>query len=296
MNAKKIINAANSTKMPNQVIDVGHFSGLWDLKDFKNPVVASTTDGVGSKIDLAKQKGGLRVIGHDIVSHNINDLLCVGASPLFLLDFIAVSSAEQEAIDELIKSIVFYCKKYGISLLGGETEIVEKKNVLSVIGAAFGGVERGSEITGEAIKEGDTLIGLPSTGIHTNGYNAAKKALIKSDLNEKAMYKWLMQMHKCYLEEFQKSRKYLNGLAHITGGGIEENLYRIIPKNLKAEISYDWKIPAMFQKIQKYGKYSDEEMFKIFNMGIGMIFVVSKKDADVVKQLSGGKVIGSIVG
>ena len=122
-------------------------------------------------------------------------------------------------------------------------------------------MERGLTITGDNISKGDVLVGLPSTGIHTNGYRAAKKALMKSDLSEDTINKWLMKPHKCYLEEFQKSKKYLKGIAHITGGGIEENLYRIIPKKLKAEIAYNWKVPSMFQKIQKYGKYKDEEMF-----------------------------------
>ncbi|HLD18607.1 MAG TPA: phosphoribosylformylglycinamidine cyclo-ligase [Candidatus Nanoarchaeia archaeon] len=294
---KKLV---RSTFTKNVVGDVGLFGGLFDiseLKNYDNPVLVASTDGVGTKLAVAKMMNKWDTVGIDLVNHCINDILVQGAKPLFFLDYIAGQKLEGEVTSDIVKGLSNACKEANIALIGGETAEMPgtySEGEYDLAGTIVGIVDKKDIIDGSKIKKGDVLIGIPSSGLHTNGYSLARKVLLKdADAKTKQV---LLVPHRSYLKEIYPLRNKIKGMAHITGGGFTENIPRIIPKGLGVEIKKSWKILPIFQLIQEKGNISDDEMFKTFNMGIGLVLVVSpEEESNILKKINGSVKIGEVV-
>ena len=291
------------TRRPEVMADIGGFGGFFALNmaKYREPVLVSGTDGVGTKLKIAHLMGVHDTVGIDLVAMCVNDILVHGAEPLFFLDYIAVGKLQPNVVEALVKGVSAGCVQAGCALIGGETAEMPgfyKNDEYDLAGFAVGAVERSAIINGEKIKDGDLVIGLPSSGVHSNGYSLVRKVLL-----EKAGLK-LEQ----YIDDFQKTlgeelltptRIYVktimglvenvpvNGMAHITGGGITENLQRILPVGLGAVIDASAiEVKPVFQLVQRLGQVEKAEMFRTFNMGIGFTIVVSSQYHDkVVKYL-----------
>ncbi|WP_110926346.1 phosphoribosylformylglycinamidine cyclo-ligase [Bacillus massiliglaciei] len=285
------------TMRPEVMSGLGGFGGMFDLSalNLKEPVLISGTDGVGTKLLLALMLDQHDTIGVDCVAMCVNDIVVQGASPLYFLDYIACGKAVPERIESIVKGIADGCEQAGCALIGGET--AEMPGMYSpeeydVAGFAAGAVEKQQLITGKNIAAGDVLIGLASSGIHSNGYSLVRKVLLEDsgmDLQAavpalgKTLGEELMTPTKIYvkpilsaLEKFE-----VKGLAHITGGGFIENIPRMLPEGLGVQITRgSWTIPAIFSLLEEKGRIPHEEMFNIFNMGIGMTAVVRQEDAE----------------
>lgn len=304
-----------STFTKNVLGEFGSFGGLFELdKKYKNPVLVSSTDGVGTKLKIAVLANKHDTVGQDLVNHCVNDILVQGAEPLFFLDYIGTGKLKKENVVELIKGFAKACKENGCALVGGETAELPKlyqPGDYDLAGFIVGVVEKDKLIDGSKIKAGDKLLALKSTGLHTNGYSLALKVLLEHagyKLTDKipelasdypTLKDALLAVHKSYLHEIKKliaAGIDIKGLSHITGGGFVDNIPRILPKNTSAQIdTKTWKVPALFRLIQKHAEIDDNEMFKTFNMGVGMIIVVDPKYADAVKKNVDAFLIGEIV-
>ena len=304
-----------STFTKNVLGDFGSFGGLFELdKKYKNPVLVSSTDGVGTKLKIAVLANKHDTVGQDLVNHCTNDILVQGAEPLFFLDYIGTGKLNKEVVVELIKGFAKACKENGCALVGGETAELPKlyqSGDYDLAGFIVGVVEKNRIIDGKNIKIGDKLLALKSSGLHTNGYSLAIKVLLEHagyKLTDKipelasdypTLKDALLAVHKSYLNEIKKlfaAGIEVKGLSHITGGGFVDNIPRILPKNVDALIdTKSWKIPALFKLIQKHAEIDDTEMFKTFNMGVGMIIAVDPKDVDAVKKKLDAFLIGEIV-
>jgi len=268
------------------------FSGVYKIG---NLYLAATCDGVGTKTQVARIVGKFEVLGEDIVNHCVNDLLCHGAKPLFFLDYIASSNLDIKAIKKIAKGIKKALKENGeISLLGGETAEmpdIYNKEEWDIVGFCVG-VIKNKNLLPKKIKEGDLLIGFPSTGLHTNGYSLARKVLLKKynlkhKFNGETLKSLLLKPHRSYFNILYPliEKNLVKGLAHITGGGIEGNLKRIIPEKLGFEIDIrETKKPLIFEIIQKEGNVPLDEMLRVFNMGIGMIAVIETKNLSKIRE------------
>lgn len=309
---ERIKSLARSTFSSRVLKGIGSFGGFFSFKggEYKEPVLVSSVDSVGTKLKVAFMMGKHDTVGEDIVNHCVNDILVHGAKPLFFLDYIGTGKLSPGVIEQIVKGLSKACKKVGCALIGGETAELPgfyNKGEYDLVGFVQGVVERKRIVDGSRIIPGDQIIGLKSDGLHTNGYSLARKAIFQSgrlDVNDyvkelkTTVGKELLKPHKCYaplifklLKRFQtcsEPSEPIKGMAHITGGGIEGNLKRILPKNCDANISVDsWKTPAVFNLVQKLGNIENQEMYKVFNMGIGMILVVSKKEVTkILKHLS----------
>jgi phosphoribosylformylglycinamidine cyclo-ligase len=272
---------------------IGSFGGLFDasaLKQMDQPVLVASTDGVGTKVKLAASVGRYRGIGHDIVTHCINDILVQGAKPLFFMDYFATSKINPEQTAEVITGIVEACKEAGMALLGGETAEmpgVYQANEFDVAGTIVGVLERDAILPRLTIQSGDVLIGLTSSGPHTNGYSLIRKIFENTPFDTSLMAA-LLAPHRSYFNTLYPHLSKVKGLAHITGGGFMENIPRLLPENLDAEIHLDsWEASELWKLIQQKGNISTEEMYRVFNMGIGMVAVVDKSNApDFQKSIS----------
>jgi phosphoribosylformylglycinamidine cyclo-ligase len=303
-----------STYTKDVLAGVGAYAGALDVSSFKNmdaPTLLATVDGVGTKTLVAERMGKWDGIGEDIVHHCANDLVCQGAAPLLFLDYVASSRLNPSTIEEIVAGMSRACKALDCVLIGGET--AEMPQVYSegshdVVGAMIGVADREHMITGKNIKEGDVLIALPSNGLHTNGYSLARKVLLddaKLDLTKHfpelgcSLAEALLKPHTEYSRLVRKLHDSigLNGVAHITGSGIPGNLPRILPKGLGARIERSAiKVLPIFPLIQKQGSVSDEDMVATFNMGVGMILVVSEKNATkVLGEAKGSYILGKTV-
>ena len=295
--------AVRATYNKNVLAGIGAFGGLFDAGDLKNmraPVLVASTDGVGTKVKIAAQANRFENIGRDLVNHCINDILVQGARPLFFMDYIASSKLIPEHVAAIVTSMAEACGEARIALLGGETAEmpgVYLENEFDVAGTIVGIVERENVLprtdpstsSGQVLRAGDVLIGLKSSGAHTNGYSLIRKIFADVPLETifpelgAPLQDALLAPHRSYLailEKFIAQPSPLKALAHITGGGIIENLPRVLPENVSANIHLNtWQIPPLFQLIQQRGEIPTEEMFRVFNMGIGMIAVVAKEDA-----------------
>ena len=268
------------------------FSGIYKIG---NLYLAATCDGVGTKTQVARMSGKFEVLGEDIVNHCVNDLLCQGAKPLFFLDYIASSNLDLKAIKKIAKGILKALKENGdVLLLGGETAEmpdIYNKEEWDIVGFCVGVIKK-KNLLPKKIKEGDILIGFPSTGLHTNGYSLARKVLLKKyrlkdKIQGKTLESMLLKPHRSYFNVLFPliEKNLIKGLAHITGGGIEGNLKRILPKGLGFEIDLrDIKRPLIFDIIQKEGNVPMSEMLKVFNMGIGMIAVIEAKNFNKIRE------------
>ncbi len=279
----------------------GEFGGLFRLRGFRDPIVVSSIDGVGTKTRVAAGAGRWRVIGGDIVAHGANDVLCHGAAPLFMLDYIAAGRLRREVVREILSGIIAACREQTIALLGGETAEmpgVYAPQEIDVVACVVGAVERSRLITGRAIRPGDAIVGIASNGLHTNGYALARAVLLPADRGPRASIRRdlrrvppglseplgdaLLRPHRPYSRPVLAlyERLAVHGIAHITGGGIPGNLVRILPPGCRAEIVRgSWRVPPLFDLIQQRGKISVGEMFRTFNMGLGLLLVVRGGDA-----------------
>jgi phosphoribosylformylglycinamidine cyclo-ligase len=281
---------AQRTFTRNVLGEIGGFGGLFRLDGkYEEPVLVSSADGVGTKLKLAFQLGIHHTVGADLVNHCVNDIAVQGASPLFFLDYLATGRLDGEVAEKIVSGLSDACRANGCALIGGETAQMPgfyADGEYDLAGFIVGVVERAKLVTGAKIRPGDVLLGFPSTGLHTNGYSLARKLFFDvakykpeqyvNALKEKAGAA-LMKTHKSYLSLIRKlaASDYAVGLAHITGGGITENLPRILPKNVSAHIELgSWPVLPIFEHLQQLGSVEQEEMLRIFNMGIGLIAVI----------------------
>ena len=303
---ERISDIVKDTFTPNVLTGLGLFGSLFDMtdivKNYKEPVLVQSIDGVGTKLEVAGMMNMYAQAGRDIVAHSCNDVLCQGATPLTFLDYVATDELEPEILEDLVRGMAEECKANGLALVGGETaEMPGTYNIGSwdVAGAVLGVVEKSKLLDGSAIQEGDVLIGLSSMGLHTNGFSLARKVLfeqkgftVRDFMAElpKAVGASLMEPHQNYtkhlvpvLEQYD-----VHGLAHITGGGLVENVPRILPANLDAEIQKgSWEVLPIFDAIQQFGDVPEEDMYITFNMGIGMVVVAPSEQAeDIVKEIN----------
>lgn len=297
-NIKDIV---KSTFNKNVITGLGHFGAFYelDLSNYTNPVLVSSVDGVGTKLKVAIDSGINNSVGQDLVNHCINDIAVCGAKPLYFMDYMAFGKLDSVVATNIVNGFAIACRENGVALIGGETAEMpglyqEKDYDLS--GTIVGIVEKNKIINGENISKDDILIGFKSNGLHTNGYSLARNILLsKYNLNDKIseidsdLKTELLKVHKSYLALIQKliDNIDIKGFSHITGGGIIGNTKRIVPEGLNIEIDWNaWGVPAIFKLIQKTGDVNDEEMRKVFNMGIGLIAVVNQKDYEKVKDIS----------
>jgi phosphoribosylformylglycinamidine cyclo-ligase len=287
------------TFRPEVVTDIGGFGGLFALqaKKYRNPILVSSTDGVGTKLKVAFMTGKHDTVGIDLVAMCVNDVVVQGAEPLFLLDYLATGKLSLEVSTEIIKGIARGCLQAGCALIGGETAEMPSfypEGEYDLAGFAVGVVERGKIIDGSAIRPGDRLVGIASSGLHSNGYSLARKVAferMKWKPNKRVggisrtIGEELLVPTKIYVKPLLDLLRHfrIHGMAHITGGGITDNLPRVIPPGCKAVIRLgSWPVPPIFRVLQDAGQVADQEMLRTFNNGIGMILAVAAKEADGV--------------
>lgn len=285
-----IAGLVRSTMVKGALTRKGSFGGLFELpKGYKNPVLVSSTDGVGTKLLVANSANKHDTVGIDLVAMNVNDVLCCGAKPLFFLDYIACGKVKTHVLTDVIKGVTEGCRQSGCTLVGGETAEMPglyKEDEYDLAGFTVGVVEKKNIIDGSKIKNGDVMIGLASSGIHSNGYSLVRKVL--SSEEQKQMAADLLAPTRIYVKPvLAVLRKFkVNGIAHITGGAWYEKLTKVLRPGKCFEVKKgSWPVLAIFQKLQKQGKIADPEMYRTFNMGIGMVLVVSPKDVKGVQTL-----------
>ncbi len=293
-----------------RTLGVGSFGSLYHLQGYEDPVLVSSCDGVGTKLKLAALLGRNHTVGFDIVNHCINDILCCGAMPLFFLDYIAMAQMDREQVADIIEGLTAACRDGGVSLIGGETAEMPgfyTDGIYDLVGFMVGIVERVNIIDGRSITPGDVLLGLPSSGLHTNGYSLARRVFdidqTPSRLNRhypqlgRSLGEALLEPHRPYHRILQPHLSRLKGLAHITGGGFQGNICRILPEGTAAHIRREsWPVPAIFRLICDTGGIAEEEMYRVFNMGIGMVVVASPEHAaQLLQAIPDAYTIGSII-
>lgn len=296
---KKLV---EKTQSENVLSKLGGFSGLFSLENLniKNPVLVSGTDGVGTKVMLAQMMDKHDTIGIDCVAMCVNDILCQGAKPLFFLDYIACGKLVPEKMEKIVKGVADGCLQSNSSLIGGETAEMPglyKENDYDLAGFCVGIVDKEKIITGEKIKKGDHIFGLKSSGIHSNGYSLVRKIVLEKEklsLDEKiegldtSLGEELLKPTKIYVKEILAllEKIEINGLSHITGGGFYENIPRMIPDGLCAKIDVrNIPLPKIFSLLEKWGELDKKDMYETFNMGVGLVFAVDKKDIEKVKEI-----------
>jgi phosphoribosylformylglycinamidine cyclo-ligase len=315
----RIKDGVKSTFTSNVLTGLGSFGSLYDLKpileNYENPVMVQSIDGVGTKTIIARKMGKFDTIGIDLLSAAANDILVMGARPLTFLDYIANDKLNPETIEEIVSGMVKACRETGVSLVGGETAEMPDTYLSGehdLVGVITGVVEKEKIITGENIKPGDVVLGLPSNGLHTNGYSFARKLFFEIggyDVNdtipelEKSVGLTLLEPHINYTNHVftaLDSGIDVKGIAHITGGGLVENIPRILPDGCGVDIKKgSWPILPVFDVMQSLGNVDEDEMYRAFNMGIGMVFIVSPNNVNsaknALKDLTKVYEIGSIV-
>ena len=270
--------------------DIGGFGALFglDKSKYKDPVLVSSTDGVGTKLKIAFEANKHNTIGIDLVAMSVNDVIVQGAEPLFFLDYFATGKLDVGVAEDVISGIVEGCKIAGCSLVGGETAEMPSMYAdgeYDLAGFVVGIVDKENLITGKDIKKGDILLGIPSSGLHSNGYSLVRKIL---DKRSRQLNEILLTPTKIYVKPLLKLFKSVKaaGAAHITGGSFKEKIVRIFPKGLKPEIDRkSFPIPEIFKLLQEKGNVEDDEMFRVFNMGIGMVLVLDPKDVDKAQEI-----------
>jgi phosphoribosylformylglycinamidine cyclo-ligase len=290
---------ARDTFTKGVLTDIGSFGGCFALPKMKKPVLVSSVDGVGTKLKIAFATGRHDTVGEDLVNHCVNDIAVQGAVPLFFLDYLAVGKLEAGVAAQVVSGMARGCKANGCALIGGETAEMPgmyADGEYDLAGTIVGVVERTAMINGAKVKKGDALLALPSTGLHTNGYSLARKILL-----EVAKYPLdghiaetgtmladeLLQVHRSYLKPIQAlvKAKAIGGAAHITGGGITDNLPRVLPEGLAATIdTSSWKTPPLFELMREIGNVPVDDWRRTFNLGVGMIFAVPAKKVDDARK------------
>jgi phosphoribosylformylglycinamidine cyclo-ligase len=300
---RRIKPIVRSTFIPGVLTDIGAFGAFFepDFKSYRNPVLVSSVDGVGTKLKVAAMAGRHDTVGQDLVNHCVNDIAVCGARPLFFLDYFATGRLNPDVAQQVVAGFATACRENGCALIGGETAEMPDmygEGDYDLAGTIVGIVEKDGIIDGSQVKVGDILVGLPSTGLHTNGYSLARKVLFSrhkvSDapeaLSGQSVADALLQVHRSYLKPIQSliGAGLGRGFAHITGGGIPGNTARILPDGTAIDVDYEsWRRPAIFSLIQELGQVPEEDMRRTFNLGIGMIAVVTPPDLDgAIKLLS----------
>jgi len=287
---------------------IGFFGGLFEFRGYRQPVLVSSVDGVGTKLKIACILGRHDTIGIDIVNHCVNDILTCGAEPLFFLDYIAMGRLVPEQVEAIARGMAQACRDAGCALIGGET--AEMPGLYAgedydLVGFIIGVVEKEKIIQGQTIAAGDTIIGLPSGGLHTNGYSLARKVFgeTKSALDtyypelDRTLGEALLEPHRSYYRQLKPLLPLIKGMAHITGGGLPGNVPRVLPQGVAAEFHRQaWTAPPIFSLIQQRGDIDRQEMYRVFNMGIGMALICSPDSADqLIEALSEAEVVGKVV-
>jgi len=312
----RIKTLAQTTFNDSVLTEIGSFGGMFrpDLSRYVEPVLVASSDGVGTKIRVAVAAGVHDTVGYDLVAHCVDDILVQGAVPLFFLDYVALGKMEPGKVEAIVSGFARACAEFGCPLLGGETAEMPgtyAEDDYDLAGFIVGVVEKGRALP-RGVSEGDVLVGLPSTGLHTNGYSLARKVLFEvlghevgTHLPELAgtVGQALLATHRSYLAALEPllEREKIRGLAHITGGGFPGNIPRVLPEGLGARLRRgSWEVPPLFRLIQQGGAIADEEMYRTFNMGVGMVAVVAPDDLHEVEHSLERRgetsfVIGSVV-
>jgi phosphoribosylformylglycinamidine cyclo-ligase len=310
---------ARSTWTPGVLSEIGSFGGLFrpELAGLSEPVLVASADGVGTKLAVARLAGDFSTVGRDLVNHCVNDILVQGATPLFFLDYVGAGTLEPEKLVELVGGVAAGCRENGCALLGGETAEMPgfyRTGDYELVGFIVGLVDRGRILDGSRVRAGDLLLGLPSAGLHTNGYSLARRILfetmklglrdrIPGDPERRRVGEWLLAPHLSYLAPLGPLLTHpgLHALAHVTGGGLTDNLPRVLPERLCAEVRLgSWEVPFPFRVLQEAGDVELEEMLRVFNMGIGMVVVADPAHlVEISRALAGAGqralVIGRVV-
>ena len=294
-----------------EVLDSGgSFAGLYQLSGYEQPVLVASTDGVGTKLKIAAYLDHFESVGQDLVTLNVNDILTQGAKPLFFLDYIAFSSLNEQRMDTLIRGVTRGCQEVGCALIGGETAQmpgVYPPDGMDLAGFVVGVVERDRLITGSNISCGDYLVGIPSSGLHTNGFSMVRRVLNIDDDPAVLFQRYeglhrqlgeeLLIRHRCYYPMLEPVLGMVKGLAHITGGGLPGKMPAVLPDGLAATFQAgSWQIPPIFDVIQREGSVSTDEMYRIFNMGLGMVAVCAEQDlAAFQESVPDSRLVGRVV-
>ncbi len=315
--ARRLPGILARARRPEVLSDAGPFSGLFRLGNrYRDPVLSASADGIGTKVKLQLAANRLDLCGPDILGHSVNDILVCGAEPLFFLDYIAGNGLSNEQKETLVEGVAAACAEAGCALLGGETADmpdVYPPGEFDLAGFIVGVVERDAIIDGSRIRPGDVLIGLPSSGLHTNGYSLARRALDVAsgeppeetrrrleerppELGGATLGEALLATHRPYAKEVRPVLGLVRGMAHITGGGYRENVPRVLPAGVTAVIdTRTWEVPGIFRLIAARGRVTAEEMYEVFNMGIGLVLMVGQEDAEAVLAAVDGAVrIGEV--
>ena len=307
---------ARRATRPEVMGGVGPFAGLFKLGAYRDPVIVSSADGVGTKLRIAIAAGRYDTVGQDLVNHCVNDILTTGAEPLFFLDYLATADLAQERRVEVVAGMGKACEESNVALIGGETADMPdmyQPDDFDIAGFIVGVVERDAVIDGSRIEAGDVLLALPSTGLHTNGYSLVReafgigkglgperdRALLEERYEElgATLGDALLAVHRSYLDALRPVLPKLHGIAHITGGGIPGNLPRIFPDHLGARVdAASWRVPRLFELIQRTGNVAPAEMFRTFNMGVGIIVAVAPAEAtEVQAAIEGAWRLGAVI-
>ena len=294
-----------STRTPSVLSELGSFGGLFkpELSGIAEPILVASADGVGTKLMVARMAGDFSSVGRDLVNHCVNDILVQGAVPLFFMDYVGAGVLEPEAVVQLVDGLAAACRENGCALLGGETAEMPgfyDQGDYELVGFVVGLVDRAKLIDGSRVATGDLLIGLPSTGLHTNGYSLARRVVFErlglaagdpmpEPASGKTAAEELLTPHRSYLPSVRPLLDHpgLHAMAHITGGGLTDNLPRVLPDETRAEIKVgSWEIPGIFHLLQEKGEVATEEMFRVFNMGVGMVLIIDPASAgEILRQL-----------
>jgi len=306
---KDIARLARSTFTPGVLSEIGLFGSLFRMPRGGDPVLVASCDGVGTKLTVAAMVGKHDTVGIDIVNHCVNDILCMGARPLFFLDYCAASKTRPEVLAEVIRGLARACRRQGCALVGGETSTMPgwfRPGEYDLVGFIVGVVDRKELIDPGRIAPGDVLVGLPSDGLHTNGYSLARRALFeRGRLTVRSRVKGiarplgleLLRPHRSYFRDVYPLRSRVKAIAHITGGGFYDNLERLLPPETACVVRRkSWRPRRIFRLIQELGSVPDDEMYRTFNMGVGMVLVVAADRArGIVRSVRGARVIGRVV-
>ena len=308
--AKQLIKQhAQSTFSPQVLADIGYFGGMFEFKGYNEPVLVSSADGVGTKVKIASILGRHNTVGIDLVNHCVNDILTCGAAPLFFLDYIGTGKLVPEQVESIVTGITRACRDVNCALIGGETAEmpgVYSKNDYDLVGFIVGAVEKANIIDGKSITSGDIILGLPSSGLHTNGYSLVRRVFkIGSDPSPlqvfypelgRTLAEELLEPHRCYYSLLKPALPLIKGLAHITGGGLIQNIPRVLPKGLGAQLHKgSWTARPIFNLIQKQGNIEEAEMYRVFNMGVGMAIICSPSYiTQLTTALPEAKIIGEV--
>jgi phosphoribosylformylglycinamidine cyclo-ligase len=290
---KRIGRLAKTTLGPEVLSGVGFFGGMYEFKGYNEPVLISSIDQVGTKTKIANAMNKHDTVGIDIVSHCVNDIFTGGADPLFFLDYIGSGKMIPDKVESIVKGLVTACKEVGCALIGGETGempgLYSAPEEYDLVGFIIGVVEKSKIINGSAIQPGDMILGLPSSGLHTNGYSLVRnifgetKEVLDVHYTElgSTLGEALLEPHRCYYNQIKPCLPLVKGMAHITGGGLLDNVPRILPDGIAARFdSSAWTVPPIFKLIQERGNVDLMEMYHVFNMGIGMTVVCSPENAN----------------